>query len=139
MGALEMRRPDGNAANAEAMGACLFWYAKNMLASGADEVTMLTVLQQAREKFSLLNLPEDHFRKVQIRKMVTDLEESLGLAVPAEGDGQELPEDSGQEELLADGDGDEGDEQPRSGQVVSWLRERPRIYPFAFLGLFALI
>merc|ERR1719263_1174885 len=82
--ALEMRRPDGVAANAEAMGACLFWYAKNMLASGADEATMLTVLQEASEKFSLLELPEDHFRMVQLRKMMTDLEERLGLAVPAE-------------------------------------------------------
>merc|ERR1719263_1748567 len=82
--ALEMRRPDGVAANAEAMGACLFWYAKNMFVSGADKATMLTVLQQAWEKLSLLDLPEDHFRKVQIRKMMTDLEERLGLAVPAE-------------------------------------------------------
>merc|ERR1712100_183317 len=57
--ALEMRRPDGVAANAEAMGACLFWYAKNMLDSGADEVTMLTVLQQAWEKFAQLDLPDD--------------------------------------------------------------------------------
>merc|ERR1711990_1416479 len=60
--ALEMRRPDGVAANPEAMGACLFWYAKNMLVSGADEATMLTVLEQASEKFALLDLPEDHFR-----------------------------------------------------------------------------
>merc|ERR1711904_470262 len=88
--ALEMRRPDGVAANAEAMGACLFWYAKNMLISGADEATMLTVLQQAWEKFSLLDLPEDHFRKVQIREMMSDLEERLGLTVPADaGEGEE--------------------------------------------------
>jgi len=89
--ALEMRRPDGVAANAEAMGACLFWYAKNMLVSGADEATMLTVLQQAWEKFSLLDLPEDHFRKVQIRKLMADLEAVLGVSVPADaGEGEEL-------------------------------------------------
>merc|ERR1712166_762479 len=90
--ALEMRRPDGVAANAEAMGACLFWYAKNMLVSGADEATMLTVLQQAWEKFSLLDLPEDHFRKVQVRKIIAELEDGLGLTVPAgAGEGEELP------------------------------------------------
>jgi hypothetical protein len=82
--ALEMRRPDGVAANPEAMGACLFWYAKNMLVSGADEATMLTVLQQAWEKFALLDLPEDHFRKVQVRKMIADLESGLCLTVAAD-------------------------------------------------------
>jgi len=95
--ALEMRRPDGVAANAEAMGACLFWYAKNMLVSGADEATMLTVLQQAWEKMSLLDLPEDHFRKVQVRKMMADLEDCLHLTVP---EGEDLPAASGQVECL---------------------------------------
>ena len=77
--ALELRRPDGVAANPEAMGACLYWYAKNMLSSGGDAATMLTVLQQAWEKFALLDLPEDHFRKVQVRTIMTGLEKSLCL------------------------------------------------------------
>ena len=50
-----------------------------MLSSGGDAATMLTVLQQAWEKFSLLELPEDHFRKVQVRTIMTDLEKSLCL------------------------------------------------------------
>lgn len=99
--ALEMRRPGGVAANAEAMGACLFWYAKNMIVSGADEATMLTVLQQSWEKFSLLDLPEDHFRKRQVHKMIVDLENNLMKAVPADADdGEELPAGSVQPEIL---------------------------------------
>ena len=80
--ALEMRRPGGKAANAEAMGACLFWYAINMLASGDDEATMLTVLQDAYEKFNQLSLPPNHFRKVQIRIVLAELEGNLRVAVP---------------------------------------------------------
>jgi len=100
--ALEMRRPDGVAANAEAMGACLFWYAKNMLVSGADEATMLTVLQQAWEQFSLLDLPDDHFRKVQSRKIMMELEDRLGVAAPADaGEGEDLLAASGHAELLS--------------------------------------
>jgi len=98
--ALEMRRPGGVAANAEAMGACLFWYAKNMLLSGGDEATMLTVLQQAWEKFALLDLPEDHFRKVQVRKMMANLESNLHLTVPAVGEDEEVLPASGSAECI---------------------------------------
>jgi hypothetical protein len=99
--ALEMRRPDGVAPNAEAMGACLFWYATNMLVSGADEATMFTVLQLAWEKISLLDLPDSHFRKIQIRKIMTDLEERLGVTETANaGEGDEQPAASSQAECL---------------------------------------
>lgn len=76
--ALMMRKPGGCAPNSEAMGACLYWMAKNMVDSPqADVHQLLAITKESRARFAELDLPADHFRTKQVVTLIEQLESRL--------------------------------------------------------------
>ena len=77
--ALENRREGGEAEDPNAIGAILFWLAKNQL-GGSKSIQpdrLFRMVQESKARMEELDLPEDHFRKKQIQALLASLDKEL--------------------------------------------------------------